>query len=143
MDFQLHQREKEGIQILDLGMAAGSVGDSEATLRTAMDELAEAGGANIVVNFAGVTEMDDEGFAILSSCCSSSAGSGASIKKLNINTLDASLIVITKLHTMWEAFTDEQDAVNSFFPGRVIGHFDILEWVQEQESVSPSLLRVA
>jgi anti-sigma B factor antagonist len=53
------------------------------------------------------------------------------LARLNIEHL--SLNVLTKLNTVFEVFADEQDAVNSFFPGRAPRHYDILEWVQQQE----------
>ena len=59
MDIQLHQREKEGIRILDL-RGHLIIGDSEASLRAAIVALAEAGAVNIILNLAGVTEIDDE-----------------------------------------------------------------------------------
>jgi anti-sigma B factor antagonist len=42
------------------------------------------------------------------------------------------LMVLTKLATVFQVFKDEQDAVNSFFPGREINKFDILSFVQAQ-----------
>jgi anti-sigma B factor antagonist len=42
------------------------------------------------------------------------------------------LLVLAKLDAVFEAFTDEQDAVDSFFPDRAIRRFDILEFVREQ-----------
>jgi hypothetical protein len=59
MDIQLHQREKEGIRILDL-RGHLTIGDSEASLRAAIVALAEAWAVNIILNLAGVTEIDDE-----------------------------------------------------------------------------------
>jgi anti-sigma B factor antagonist len=41
-------------------------------------------------------------------------------------------MVLTKLDTVFEVFTEEQDPVNSFFPDRAVRHYDILEWVQKQ-----------
>ena len=41
---------------------------------------------------------------------------------------------MTKLATVFDMFTDEQDAVNSFFPDRSIKRFDILNFVQQQEN---------
>ena len=35
--------------------------------------------------------------------------------------------------TIFETFTDEQDAINSFFPDREIKRFDILNFVKEQQ----------
>jgi anti-sigma B factor antagonist len=37
------------------------------------------------------------------------------------------------LATVFEIFTDEQDAVNSFFPDRKIQTFDILDFVQQMK----------
>jgi anti-sigma B factor antagonist len=44
-----------------------------------------------------------------------------------------SLNVLTKLNTVFEVYTDEQDAVNSFFPGRAVRHYDVLEWVRAHD----------
>jgi len=40
---------------------------------------------------------------------------------------------MTKLATVFDLFTDEQDAVNSFFPDREIKKFDILNFVEEMK----------
>jgi len=52
VDFQLDQREKEGIWFLDL-RGHLIIGDSEAILRTAIIALAEARAVNVILNFAG------------------------------------------------------------------------------------------
>src|SRR6266851_755710 len=130
MDLQLHQREKEGIRILDL-RGPLIIGDSEAILRTAILALAEARGVNIILNLAGVTEIDDDGLGALVFCYARIVRSGGALKLLNVPP-HLSLMVLTKLDTIFEVFTDEQDAVNSFFPGRAVRHYDILEWVKEQ-----------
>jgi anti-sigma B factor antagonist len=132
MDLQLHQRRKEGIWILDL-RGRLTIGYLEAILRTAIVALAEAGAANIILNLAGVTEIDDDGLAALVFCYARIARSGGTLKLLNLKPFHLSPMVLTKLETVFEVFTDDQDAVNSFFPDRVVRHYDILEWVQEQE----------
>jgi anti-sigma B factor antagonist len=43
------------------------------------------------------------------------------------------LLVLTKLDTIFDVFEDEQDAVNSFFPGREIKRFDILAFVRKMK----------
>jgi len=35
-------------------------------------------------------------------------------------------------------FDDEQEAVNSFFPERAVRHFDILEFVEDQNRKAPT-----
>jgi len=131
VDFQLDQREKEGIWILDL-RGHLITGDSEAILRTAIVALAEARAVNVILNFAGVTEIDDDGLGALVFCHAQIVKSGGVLKLLSLPP-HLSLMVLTKLDTVFEVFTEEQDAVNSFFPDRAVPHYDILEWVQEQE----------
>ena len=123
VDFQLDQREKEGIWILDL-RGRLITGDSEAILRTAIIALAEARAVNVILNLAGVTEIDDDGLGALVFCHARIVRSGGVLK--------LSLMVLTKLDTVFEVFPEEQDAVNSFFPDRAVRYYDILEWVQEQ-----------
>jgi len=130
MDFQLDQREKEGIWILDL-RGDLIIGDSEAILRTAIVALAEARAVNVILNFAGVTEIDDDGLGALIFCHARIVRSGGVLKLLSLPP-HLSLMVLTKLDTEFEVFTQEQNAVNSFFPDRAVRHYDILEWVQEQ-----------
>jgi anti-sigma B factor antagonist len=131
MDLHLHRREKEGIRILD---ARGqlTIGESETILRSSIIALAEAQDVNIILNLVGVTEIDDDGLGALIFCYARVVKSGGALKLLNLR-LDLSLMVLTKLDTVFEIFTDEQNAVNSFFPDRAVPHYDILEWVQEQE----------
>jgi anti-sigma B factor antagonist len=132
MDLQLHQRESEGVRILDL-RGRLIIGDSETTLRNAIVALAEAGPVNVILNLAGVTEIDDDGLGALVFCYARIVRSGGALKLLNLNPLHLSLMVLTKLDTVFEVFTDEPAAVDSFFPDRAIRHYDVLEFVQEQE----------
>ena len=52
---------------------------------------------------------------------------------LNLSPLHMNLMVLKKMDTVFEVFTDEQDAVDSFFPGRAVRQYDVLAFVQEQE----------
>ncbi len=131
MDLQLGQREKQGICILDLDRSL-TIGDSEAMFRNTMVTLAEAGTLNIILNLAGVTEIDEDGLSALIFCHARITESGGALKLLHLRP-DLSLIVTTQLGTEFEVFTNEQDAVNSFFPDRAVRHYDILQWVQGQE----------
>jgi anti-anti-sigma factor len=132
VDLQLHQREKEGIRILDL-RGHLIIGDSEATLRGAIAALAETGAVNVILNLAGVTEIDDDGLGALVFCYARIGRSGGALKLLNLSPVHLSPMVLTKLEAEFEVFTDEQDAVDSFSPDLAARHYDILEWIQEQE----------
>jgi len=131
MDLQLSHRKKEGICILDLDGLL-TIGESESMLRTTIVTLAEAGTLNVILNLAGVTEIDEDGLTALVFCNARIASSGGALKLLKLRP-DLSLMILTKLDTVFEVFTYEQDAVNSFFPDRAVRHYDILQWVQGQE----------
>ena len=132
MDRRLTHREKEGIRILDL-RGQLKAGDSESTLRSAIDALARDNIVNIVLNLAEVTKIDSEGLEALIVCYTQIRKCGGALKLARLNAEHLSLDVLTRLNTVFEVFADEQDAVNSFFPGRAAHHYDVLEWVQEQE----------
>jgi len=132
MDLQFQHREKEGIQILDL---QGHLieGASEARLRAVIIELAEAGTVNVILNFAGVSEIDGDGLSAVVFCEARLVNSGGALRLLNVNSRHLDLMVLTKLDTASKVFTDEQDAINSFFPERAALHYNILEFVEEQD----------
>jgi anti-sigma B factor antagonist len=132
MDGRLSQREKEGIRILDL-RGQLKAGDSESTLRSAISALARDNVVHIILNLAAVTKIDSDGLEALVLCHTQIRKSGGALKLARLNIEHLSLNVLTKLNTVFEVFVDEQDAVNSFFPGRATRHYDILEWVQEEE----------
>lgn len=135
MDLQLHQREREGIQILDLH---GHLieGTSEARLRSVIIELAEARTVNVILNLAGVTEIDTDGLGALVFCSARLVRASGALKLLNVSARHLDLMVLTKLDTISEVFTDEQDAVNSFFPDRAALRYDILEFVEDPDKGS-------
>ncbi len=68
-----------------------------------------------------------------SSASTSVKEAGGALKLLNLNKRNIELLLLTKLHTIFEVFSDEQDAVNSFFAGREIKRFDILSFVQANQ----------
>src|SRR3984885_13087331 len=130
MDRHLSQREKEGIRILDL-RGQLKAGDSESTLRSAINALARDNVANIVLNLAEVTKIDGDGLEALVLCHTQIRKRGGALKLARLDVEHLSLNILTKLNTVFEVFADEQDAVSSFFPARATPHYDILEWVHE------------
>jgi anti-sigma B factor antagonist len=132
MVLRLGQREKEGIQILDLRRDL-KAGNSEATLRNTINALVKANDLNVILNLAQVTRIDGGGLAALVFCCTQIRMCRGVVKLACRNVGHPSPHVQTKLDTVFEVFVDEQDAVNSFFPGRAVRHYDVLEWVRGQE----------
>jgi anti-sigma B factor antagonist len=124
-------RENEGIHIVDVDGAL-VLGDAT-VLREGLNQLLQAGHKQVVLNLAGCDYIDSTGLGTLVVCATSFRRIGGDIKLLNLSRRHMELLVITKLETVFETFDNEQDAVNSFFPGRKIAHFDILSFVREQQ----------
>ena len=132
MIHDIQEREKEGITILDFKgrIAAGA----EATaLREKVAEVTAAGKRNLVLNLAGVDYIDSTGLGALVVCVTGLRKLGGNMKLLNLNRRNIDLLVMTKLDTVFEVFTDEQDAVSSYYPDRKIKAFDILSFVQQMK----------
>jgi anti-sigma B factor antagonist len=137
MDLRINQREKEGIQILDL-RGYLKAGDSELTLRTAINALVKNNALKVILNLAEITRIDADGLEALVFCYTQIRKCGGALRLARLGTDHLSLSVLTKLNTVFEVFVDEQDAVNSFFPRRAIRRYDVLEWVLGQEKAGSS-----
>lgn len=130
MSLEIQQREREGIPVLDL-RGRITVGQESGYLREQVAALAAAGRKDVILNMAGVDYIDSTGLGALVVSATSLRKAGGNVKLLNLNKRNLELLVITKLATVFDLFTDEQDAVNSFFPDREIKAFDILSYVQQ------------
>jgi anti-sigma B factor antagonist len=128
MALEIRQREREGISILEL-KGRLTAGPEAGALRERVTEMAAAGTRNLVLEMGAVDYIDSTGLGALVICATSLRKNGGDIKLLNLNRRNIELLVMTKLATVFEIFTDEQDAVNSFYPDRKIKAFDILDFV--------------
>jgi anti-sigma B factor antagonist len=130
MSLEIHQREREGIAILEL-KGRITVGAEASALREKVTSLIAAGERNLVLEMAGVDYIDSTGLGALVICVTTLRKNGGNVKLVAVNRRNIELLVMTKLATVFELFTDEQDAVNSYYPDRKIKTFDILDFVQQ------------
>jgi anti-sigma B factor antagonist len=131
MSLELTTKEREGVTIVTM---KGRLTVGEASVpREKVNELVAAGKVNVIFDLAGVDYIDSTGLGSLVICFTSIKKAGGALKLLKLNKRNIELLVLTKLHTIFEVFSDEQDAVNSFFPDREIKHFDILDFVREHQ----------
>ena len=130
---QIAEREREGLVILDL---TGHIvlGPEDLELRERLLSLLAAGKCNVIVNLKSVTEIDTTGIGTLVSCAAKFQEAGGRIVFLALSPTHAQLPEILKLDTLFTAYQDELEAVNSFFPERVVPHYDILEFVEQLAS---------
>lgn len=135
MHMEISNREREGIILLDIKgrLTAGDV----ANFRSAF-EAVESPGAKIILNLQNVDFIDSTGLGALVMNFTRIKNAGGQVKLLNLNRRNVELLVLTKLDTIFEVFSDEMDAINSFFPDREIKRFDILSFVRKMKDEETS-----
>ena len=113
LTFRTRARESAGVSILDI---SGRIvlGDGAKDLSLKIAELLREGHNKILLNLAEVTYVDSSGLGELVSSYGSITKAGGKIKLLNIQPRIAELLRMTKLHTLFECFSDETKAVASF-----------------------------
>lgn len=136
MSLDIQKREREGIVLLDLSgrLTAGEAG----ILRETITDLLGAGKHQAVLNLQEVDYIDSTGLGSMVIGFTSLRKAGGALKLMNLSRRNVELIVLTKLETVFEIFSDEQSAVNSFFPNRDIKRFDILQFIQQQRKEDQS-----
>ena len=132
MSLDIQESAREDISILTL-RGRLTVGESN-SVRETIQALSAAGKTRVVIDLSSVDYIDSTGLGALVICYTTLKKLGGAVKLVNPNKRNLELLLLTKLHTIFETFTEVQDAVNSFFPGRQIKHFDILSFVKQQEA---------
>jgi anti-sigma B factor antagonist len=132
MDLEIRQKEKEGVAILEL---AGRVvaGEDLESLRERIRALAASGNNRIVLDLAQVDYIDSSGLGAMVYCFTTLGKDGGGLKLARLNQRNLELMVLTKLTTVFEIHKTVPDAVNAYFPGRAIKHFDILTFLEAQK----------
>jgi len=129
MSLDIAQREREGITILVL-TGRITAGDEVSKFRTGIDKVAQRPEPKLILNLKGVDYIDSTGLGALVMSSTSLRKAGGTIRLVHLNRRNMELLVMTKIDTIFEAFDDETEAVNSFFPGRTAKRFDILSFVK-------------
>jgi anti-sigma B factor antagonist len=131
MSLDIRESLREGVVILAL-KGRLTVGEASA-VREQVTGVAAGGNVNVLLNLQHVEYIDSTGLGAMVICFTSLKKAGGALKLVNPNKRNVELLLLTKLHTIFEVFADEQDAVNSFFPDREIKHFDILKFVEAEK----------
>jgi len=131
MSLEITERMREGVVILTL-KGRLTVGES-ASVHERVSQVLASGRANLIVDLLAVDYIDSMGLGSLVHCFTSVKKAGGALKLLRLSKRNVELLLLTKLHNVFEVFAEEEDAVNSFFPDRVAKRFDILNFVQQPE----------
>lgn len=132
MALEIHRKEHEGVTILEM-KGRITVGPEATALRGAVAAAVAEDIRKLVFDLAQVDFIDSTGLGAVVMCSTTMRKAGGAVKLLNLNRRNVELLVMTKLATVFEIFSDVQDAVNSFFPDRKLNQFDILSFVQQMK----------
>jgi anti-sigma B factor antagonist len=126
---EIVQREQEGIAIIDL-KGHLTFGPGDAHFRSELDRLVKAKQIRVVLNLKDVGEIDTTGLGTLLFALAKLQKAGGGLALVNLKPLHIEAVLGAKLAAVFEVFKTDQDAINSFFPGREARRYDILEFVR-------------
>jgi anti-sigma B factor antagonist len=133
MSLEIQQHEREGVTVLEM-KGRITLGKEATGLREKVAELIAGSVRNLVFNLAGVDYIDSTGLGALVMCVTTMRKASGNVKLVNLNKRNIELLVMTRLATCFEIFTDEGDAVGSYYPDREIKSFDILDFVNKMKT---------
>lgn len=108
-----NHRQFGSITIVDLHGNIG-LGEASLTLRSTIRDLVESGRTKIILNFLQVNFMDSAGVGELAGAYLPVKSRGGELKFLNPAKKVHAMLQITKLDKVFEVYTDEQTAIQSF-----------------------------
>ena len=126
-------RQTEGVLILDL-TGELTLGPGHLRLWEKASALAGAGVNNVILNLRGVCKIDAAGAGELTMLLRRARTVGIRAALLNLSESGIDPADVFQLLAEVEAFDDEHDAINAFFPNRRMKRYDILSFVVREAS---------
>jgi anti-sigma B factor antagonist len=113
MSLKIHQREIDGVIILDLNGRI-TFGEASVATRDAVRKQISRGSKRILLNLAEITYIDSAGLGELTSAHTTVRNSEGDLKLLNLTKRVHDLLQITKLCTVFDVYDDEIKALAAF-----------------------------
>ncbi|MDD5427738.1 MAG: PilZ domain-containing protein [Candidatus Omnitrophica bacterium] len=109
-------REQNNIHILDID---GRIDINSSELIEMVGWLVNSGKVNLIFNFENVDMIDYNGLSILAIAYKNIVNHKGKLKLLNVPISVIEMIKVVKLDSIFELYTDEETAVNSFAESEV------------------------
>jgi anti-sigma B factor antagonist len=113
MGLQISSRKSGGITILEV-RGRITIGRGNDALSTELRKLAEAGPCNVIVNLAGVTQVDSSGISTIVRTFVTAERRGGQLKLLNPTGHVREVLELTRLIRSIPTYEDEATALASF-----------------------------
>lgn len=116
MSLRAYTRMDTGVAVIELDGNI-TLGEGVGVLRETIEQVLAQGHTKIVLDLENVGYIDSAGLGELVGCGKLAAAHQARIRLANLQKKIKGLLQITKLITIFETFSDEDEAVRSFrFP---------------------------
>jgi anti-sigma B factor antagonist len=112
-ELDVKERQAGDVTILDL-RGEVRIGEGSIALRDAIRNLTAAGKKKLLLNLAGVSYIDSSGIGELIANYTTVSRQGGQLKLLKLTDRVQNLLVITKLLTVFDAYDDEAEALQTF-----------------------------
>ena len=112
-ELNIRERQAGDVTILDLEGKI-TIGEGNVALRSAVRRLVQEGKKKVLLNLSGVSYMDSSGIGELVASHAAIRREDGQLKMLGLGDKIKELLVITKLLTVFDTYSDEPSALNSF-----------------------------
>ena len=112
-ELNIRERQAGDVTILDMDGKI-TIGEGSVALRGAVRRLIEEGKKKILLNLSNVGYVDSSGIGELVSSFTTVNREGGQLKLLNLTQKIRDLLAITKLLTVFDTYSAEAEALNSF-----------------------------
>ena len=110
---EIVERQTGAVMILDL-KGELVIGDGDELLKDKINSMIQQGHTSLLLNLEGVPYVDSAGLGQMVSTLNTVRRQGGALKLLNLTKRIEDLLSITKLLTVFDAFDNEQEALDSF-----------------------------
>jgi anti-sigma B factor antagonist len=109
----IDERTVEDVTVLDL-KGKMLIGEGDELLRETVNVLVEGGKTKILLNLAEVPYVDSAGLGEIVRCYTTVSRKNGKLKLVHLTKRLEDLLSITKLLTVFETYTTEEEAVKSY-----------------------------
>jgi len=110
---KIHEKMLDDVLVISLsGKVIG--GPELLNVKTAFENAVNQDVRKVLLDLGKVSWMDSSGLGVIVSGHTTLSRAGGALKVLNVTKKIKELFIITKLITIFETFTDEQEALASF-----------------------------
>ena len=110
---EIAERQAGSVMILDL-KGELVIGEGDELLKDKIHSMIQQGHKKLLLNLEGVPYVDSAGLGQMVSTLNTVTRNGGALKLLNLTKRLQDLLSITKLLTVFDAFDNEQEALDSF-----------------------------